>query len=354
MEKSDIYHTTKKHFKEIQALFHSYPFPGPGSVVLWEHLRRCRWSWDEKLCHTLPPPAGPAAPIHGWEPTPSTKGIKTLDWSADFRTKMEIYTWQFIELTMGPSPRSRNGWWLMWTIAGSRYCRKKDELNPVQMSHSQISYVRMVKSYRESFSRAGLCNANHIFATQCNWPPLSLDGSWIGPVLFTDHIHHVVYKKYNKELVYPCRAQYSILKQTPWFTYLESLLRGISQWVWDSLDTLLWSLCFSCSVQHLAAIKNPQKNKQQHLWQENKNSQMHGAFTYRWPPSNFRMLLVEVLLKLGELIQVPVFFPQTITRIPKLLALRRSTSAASKAWGTTVVTTSRQTRHFRTLRLNDN
>ncbi len=126
------------------------------------------------------------------------------------------------------------------------------------------------------------------------------------------------------------------------FTYLESLLRGTSQWVWDSLDTLLWSLCFSCSVQHLAAIKKKKKTtslktlndkKKKKRKKKKKNSQLHGVFTYSWPPSNFRMLLVEVLLKLGELIQVPVFFPQTITRIPKLLALRRSTSAASKAWG---------------------
>ncbi len=201
MEKSDIYHTTKKHFKEIQALFHSYPFPGPGSVVLWEHLRRCRWSWDEKLCRTLPPPAGPAAPIHGWEPTPSTKGIKTSDWSSDFRTKMEIYTWQFIELTMGPSPRSRNGWWLMWTIPGSRYCRKKDSLNPVQMSHSQTSYVRTVENHTERVfqSRSVQCQPYLCHSVQLATPELGW--SWIGPVLFSDHIHHVVYKKCNKELV---------------------------------------------------------------------------------------------------------------------------------------------------------
>lgn len=53
------------------------------------------------------------------------------------------------------------------------------------------------------------------------------------------------------------------------------------------------------------------------------------------------MLLVEVLLKLGELVQVPVLFPQAITRIPKLLAWRRSISAATKTWGTTAVTISR-------------
>lgn len=51
------------------------------------------------------------------------------------------------------------------------------------------------------------------------------------------------------------------------------------------------------------------------------------------------VLLVEVLLKLRELIQVPVLFPQTVTWIPKLLALRRSISAASKAWGATTVAT---------------
>lgn len=49
------------------------------------------------------------------------------------------------------------------------------------------------------------------------------------------------------------------------------------------------------------------------------------------------MLLVEVLLKLGELVQVPVLFPQTVTWIPKLLARRRTISAASKAWGATAV-----------------
>lgn len=49
------------------------------------------------------------------------------------------------------------------------------------------------------------------------------------------------------------------------------------------------------------------------------------------------VLLIEVLLKLGELIQVPVLFPQTVTWIPKLLARRWSISAASKAWGATAV-----------------
>lgn len=60
------------------------------------------------------------------------------------------------------------------------------------------------------------------------------------------------------------------------------------------------------------------------------------------------MLLVEVLLKLGELVQVPVLFPQTFTRIPELLARRRSVSAASKTWRTTAVTTSGERGHFRT------
>ncbi len=70
------------------------------------------------------------------------------------------------------------------------------------------------------------------------------------------------------------------------FTYLESLLRGTSQWVWDSLDTLLWSLCFSCSVQHLAAIKKKKKttslktlnDKKKKKKKKKKNSQLHGVY----------------------------------------------------------------------------
>lgn len=43
------------------------------------------------------------------------------------------------------------------------------------------------------------------------------------------------------------------------------------------------------------------------------------------------MLLIEVLLKLGELVQVPVFLPQTLSRIAVLAAATSSATVATKA-----------------------
>lgn len=47
------------------------------------------------------------------------------------------------------------------------------------------------------------------------------------------------------------------------------------------------------------------------------------------------MLLVEVFLKLGELVQVPVFFPKSITRISKLSST--TSTVATKARRTTAI-----------------
>lgn len=57
--------------------------------------------------------------------------------------------------------------------------------------------------------------------------------------------------------------------------------------------------------------------------------------TYRRPPGNVGMLLIEVFLKLWELVKVPLFLPQPISGITKLPAT--STTVATKARRTTAI-----------------
>lgn len=52
--------------------------------------------------------------------------------------------------------------------------------------------------------------------------------------------------------------------------------------------------------------------------------------TYRWSAGHIRVLLVEVLLKLWELIHVPVFFTQPFTWVAKF-PLGGSTPTATTA-----------------------
>lgn len=55
--------------------------------------------------------------------------------------------------------------------------------------------------------------------------------------------------------------------------------------------------------------------------------------TYRSTSNYIRMFLVEVLLKFGQLIQVPFLFCKFLSRISKFLPRERSTSTSSKTRG---------------------
>lgn len=50
-------------------------------------------------------------------------------------------------------------------------------------------------TYCKGFPWTSLSDANHVFATKSNWPPLRLNWSWFSPVLFVDNIHDVVCRK---------------------------------------------------------------------------------------------------------------------------------------------------------------
>lgn len=68
---------------------------------------------------------------------------------------------------------------------------------------------------------------------------------------------------------------------------------------------------------------------------------LHFLFTFAWARSGtyrstsnyIRMFLVEILLKFGQLIQVPFLFCKFLPRVPKLLPRERSTSTSSKTRG---------------------
>ena len=56
--------------------------------------------------------------------------------------------------------------------------------------------------------------------------------------------------------------------------------------------------------------------------------------TYRWPAVHVRVLLVEVLLELGELVHVPVFLTEPFSGVPELppsSAASTATAVAAKA-----------------------
>lgn len=55
--------------------------------------------------------------------------------------------------------------------------------------------------------------------------------------------------------------------------------------------------------------------------------------TYRSTSDDIRMFLVEVLLKFGQLIQVPFLFCKFLPRVSKFLPRQRSTSTSSKTRG---------------------
>lgn len=50
--------------------------------------------------------------------------------------------------------------------------------------------------------------------------------------------------------------------------------------------------------------------------------------SYRRPPGDVRVLLVEVLLELGELVQVPVFLPKPVSGVAELSAATTAAAAA--------------------------
>lgn len=56
------------------------------------------------------------------------------------------------------------------------------------------------------------------------------------------------------------------------------------------------------------------------------------------PPGNVWMLLIEVFLKLGELVQVPVFLPQSVTGIAKLSSTATTTTASTETRRPTAIT----------------
>lgn len=58
--------------------------------------------------------------------------------------------------------------------------------------------------------------------------------------------------------------------------------------------------------------------------------------TYRRPPGNVGMLLIEVFLKLWELVKVPLFLPQSFSGIAEL-PTTTSTTVATKARRTTAI-----------------
>lgn len=103
-------------------------FPGHGFGALWEHHHRCRWTWGEKLCHIPEPLAAPVAPAHELVQAPDTSNKRNHAFKYRFKNKLTQLGSVKI-LTMGPSPRSRNAWWLMCTIAGNRYCKSIKQVN---------------------------------------------------------------------------------------------------------------------------------------------------------------------------------------------------------------------------------
>lgn len=131
----------------------------------------------------------------------SCTALSMTTWNVLLKKKKKNVLWL---LTIGPSPRSRKGWWLMWTIAGNRYWgeeRKKTFMSKrwlwcewVGIKKKTIQHrcwIWEIETYWESFARASLCNSNHIFATEGKRPALSLDRGGFRPVHFVDHIHHI-------------------------------------------------------------------------------------------------------------------------------------------------------------------
>lgn len=59
--------------------------------------------------------------------------------------------------------------------------------------------------------------------------------------------------------------------------------------------------------------------------------------TYHRPPGNVGMLLIKVFLKLRELVQVPLFLPQPITRIAELPPAAAAATVATEARRTTAI-----------------
>lgn len=59
--------------------------------------------------------------------------------------------------------------------------------------------------------------------------------------------------------------------------------------------------------------------------------------TYHISPGNIWMLLVEVFLKLGELVQVPVFLPKSIAGIAELSSSTSTTTVATKTRRSTAI-----------------
>lgn len=68
--------------------------------------------------------------------------------------------------------------------------------------------------------------------------------------------------------------------------------------------------------------------------------------TYQSPPGDIGMLLIEVFLKLRELVQVPVFLPQSITGITKLPSAAATTTVPTKARRTAAIAAINDSRVF--------
>lgn len=59
--------------------------------------------------------------------------------------------------------------------------------------------------------------------------------------------------------------------------------------------------------------------------------------TYHRPPGNVGVLLIEVFLKLWELIEIPLFLPQAFTGIAELSSSTTSSTVTTKARRTTAI-----------------
>lgn len=102
------------------------------------------------------------------------------------------------------------------------------------------------------------------------------------------------------------------------------------------LDLLYCSTSCCENRGNMPTVKNPKSLLRLHNFQHVQQQQRGSTFptllrntrpTYHRPPRDVRVLLVEVLLKLGQLVQVPLLLPQSVSRVAELAA----TAAAAVA-----------------------
>lgn len=130
-----------------------YLSPNLWSEDLWGLLHRYRYSSVLNICHNHQPLVGLAEQALWWELKPSTvKETHPEYWVPNSKLKIPVLKhqrqssqnyhfsvtkeqcdkavhWKNKQvLTIGPSPLSKYGWWLIWTIAGSKYWVGKNKI----------------------------------------------------------------------------------------------------------------------------------------------------------------------------------------------------------------------------------